>query len=71
MVELPARSDAVPAGVEDILHATDPRRLHELSFRDARVVPCASIAGCAVLLIEDLLHGRFLDGDRIEDRFRS
>jgi len=69
-LELLARADVVQVGIEDILHAIDLHRLHGLSFWDALIVRCASVAGCAVLLTEDLPHGRVLDGVRIEDPFR-
>jgi len=70
-VELLATSDVVQIGVDDILHATDLHRLHGLAFRDALIVRCAAVAGCAVLLTEDLQHGRVLDGVRVEDPFRA
>jgi len=41
-----------------------------LSYWDAAIVEAARLAGCAVVLSEDLQHGQVLDGIRIENPFR-
>jgi predicted nucleic acid-binding protein len=52
-----------------ILDAIDLHRLHAISFWDALIVRAAAVAGCAVLLTEDLQDGRVLDGVRVENPF--
>jgi predicted nucleic acid-binding protein len=41
-----------------------------LSFWDSLIVAAAHIAGCGVLLTEDLQHGMNVDGVRVVDPFR-
>jgi len=55
--------------VNDLLAAIDIHRLHRLSFWDALIVRSAKIAGCSVLLTEDLQHGQVIDGLRIVNPF--
>jgi predicted nucleic acid-binding protein len=43
---------------------------YSLSWWDALVVSAARIAGCSVLLTEDLSHDQDLDGVRVVDPFR-
>lgn len=59
--------------LEELLYADDLdalSRLHSVSFWDALVLQAASVAGCSVLLTEDLRHGQVLAGVRIENPFR-
>jgi predicted nucleic acid-binding protein len=55
--------------VDDLLAAIDIHRLHRLSFWDALIVRSAKIAGCSVLLTEDMQHGQVIDGVRIVNPF--
>jgi predicted nucleic acid-binding protein len=64
-----ATLEVVQIRVDLILGAIDIHRLHQLSFWDALVVKCAAAAGCSRLLTEDMLHGRILEGVRIENPF--
>lgn len=69
-VEILAEMDVVLIDRELILGAIDLHRLHSLSLWDALVVRAAAVAGCGVLLSEDLQDGQVIDGVRIEDPFR-
>lgn len=69
-VELLARMDLVRIDLAMILSAIDLNRLHSVSFWDALVLQAASVAGCSVLLTEDLQDGQVLAGVRIENPFR-
>ncbi|MBV9947130.1 MAG: hypothetical protein JOZ69_09805, partial [Myxococcales bacterium] len=51
---------------ERVLGAIDLHRLNSISFWDALIVRCASAAGCATVLTEDLNAGQVIDGVRIE-----
>jgi predicted nucleic acid-binding protein len=42
-----------------------------LSFWDSLIVAAAHVAGCEVILTEDLQHGMDLDGVRVVDPFRT
>ena len=42
-----------------------------LSYWDSLIVVAASVAGCEVLLSEDLQHGAGLDGVRVVDPFQT
>lgn len=42
-----------------------------LSFWDSLIVATAHVAGCDVLLTEDLQHGKDLDGVRVVDPFQA
>jgi predicted nucleic acid-binding protein len=68
-VEALHRLDVVMVRPELVLGAIDLHRLHSLSFWDALVVKCASAAGCARLLSEDLNGGQVIDGVTIENPF--
>lgn len=69
-VELIAELDVAEPRLADILAAIDLHRLHGFSFWDALIVRVAKQAGCAVILSEDLQHGREVDGLRIVNPFR-
>lgn len=69
-VELLAAMDVVGIDLDLILAAIDLRRLHSISFWDALILRAAAIAGCSLLLTEDLQHGQVVDGVRIENPFR-
>jgi len=69
-VELLAEMDLVRVDLDLILAAIDLSRLHSFSFWDALIVRAAAVAGCGILLSEDLQHGQVVDGVRIEDPFR-
>lgn len=69
-IELYALLHVAVIGVPDILAAVDLHRLHGFSIWDALVVRAAKQAGCALLLSEDLQHGREVDGVRIVNPFR-
>lgn len=68
-IELLSRLDLVAVRLDLILGAIDLHRLHAISFWDALVVRCASAAGCARLLTEDLQHGQVLDGVEVTNPF--
>lgn len=68
-VGLFARLQLVTLDLDHILGATDPHRLHGLSFWDALIVRAALDAGCDTLLTEDLQHGRRFEGLSIENPF--
>ena len=69
-IELLGEMDLVRIDLDLILAAIDLSRLHAFSFWDALVVKAAAVAGCEVLLTEDLQHGQVVDGVRIENPFR-
>ena len=69
-MELLAQMDLVHIDLELILAAVDLHRLHSFSFWDALIVRAAAVAGCGVLLTEDLQHDRVVAGVRIENPFR-
>lgn len=54
-----------------ILNASHLGADHRLSFWDALVVEASRVAGAALLLTEDLQHGRVVEGVRIENPFRD
>jgi predicted nucleic acid-binding protein len=68
-VSLFAALDVVQVDVPQILAAIDLHRLHGFRFWDALILRCASVAGCARLLTEDLQHDQVLEGLRIENPF--
>jgi predicted nucleic acid-binding protein len=68
-VEIFAMLDVAEPKVSDILAAIDLHRLHGFSYWDALVIRCASQSGCSVLLTEDMLHGRIIDGVEIVNPF--
>lgn len=69
-VELLAAMDVVGIDLDLILAAIDLRRLHSISFWDALILRAAAVAGCSLLLTEDLQDGQVVDGVRIENPFR-
>lgn len=69
-VEILAEMDVVILDRELIVGAIDLYRLHSLAFWDALIVRAAAVAGCGVLLTEDLQHGQVIDGVRVENPFR-
>jgi predicted nucleic acid-binding protein len=70
-IELLSLLDVVRPQVIDLLAAVDLHRLHGISFWDGLIVRAAQVAGCRVLLTEDLQHGRRYDGVRVENPFRA
>jgi predicted nucleic acid-binding protein len=61
----------VPVGGPALRLAWSIQDRFGLSFWDALVAAAAHIAGCDVLLTEDLQHGADLDGLRVVDPFRE
>ena len=70
-VELLATMDVVRIDVSLILSAIDLVRLHSVAFWDALIIQSAKIAGCRLLLTEDLQHGRVFNSLRVENPFRD
>lgn len=70
-VDILAQLDVVLVRPDLVLGAIDLHRLHSVSFWDALVLRCASSAGCARLLSEDLGAGQVIDGVRIENPFAA
>jgi len=68
-VEVLAQLDLVVVRPEHVLGAIDLHRLHTISFWDALIVRCASAAGCARVLSEDMNEGQVIDGVLIENPF--
>lgn len=68
-VEILAKFRVVEPNLEDVLAAIDLHRLHGFSIWDALILRAARIAGCSVLLSEDLQHGQIVDGVRIVNPF--
>ncbi len=68
-VEFFALLHVVEPRVDDLLAAIDIHRLHRLSFWDALIIRSAKMAGCSVLLTEDLQHGQVIDGVRVVNPF--
>ncbi len=69
LVEDYSKLDVVLLRPEIILAAIDLGRLGSISFWDALVIKCASVAGCSRILTEDMNHGQLVDGVRIENPF--
>jgi predicted nucleic acid-binding protein len=69
-IELLAVMDVVRIDTASILAAIDLHRLHSFTFWDGLIVRAAQLAGCDVLLTEDLQHGQVVGGVRIENPFR-
>jgi predicted nucleic acid-binding protein len=61
----------VEPALDDLLAAIDLHRLHSLSIWDALILRSAKVAGCSVLLTEDLQHGQTIDGVRVVNPFLS
>jgi predicted nucleic acid-binding protein len=70
-VEALSQLDVVLIRPELVLSAIDLHRLHALSFWDALIVRCASVAGCSRVLSEDMQHGSSFAGVRVENPFLS
>jgi len=68
-VEILSQLDLVVIRAEHVLGAIDLHRLNSISFWDALILRCASAAGCATVLTEDLNAGQVIDGVRIESPF--
>lgn len=68
-IELFAGFEVVGVTVPLLLGAVDLLRLRGLSFWDALIVHAASVAGCAVLLSEDLNAGQVMEGVRTVNPF--
>lgn len=68
-VELFSRFDLVLPNTEMVLGAIDLQRLNGLSFWDAMILQAASVAGCEVLISEDMQAGRTIAGVRIVNPF--
>lgn len=69
-VEALTRLDVVLIRPELVVSAIDLHRLHAISFWDALVIRSAAVAGCSLVLTEDLNDGQVLDGVRVENPFR-
>ena len=68
-IQLLAEMDLVRIDLDLILAAVDLHRLHGFSLWDALIVRAAAMAGCGVLVTEDLQHGQVIEGVRIENPF--
>lgn len=64
-----SKMNVVQITVDDVMAAIDVVRLHGFSFWDALIIHAARIAGCTVLLSEDMKHGQIVDGIRIQNPF--
>ncbi len=70
-VLLMCRLDVVLIRPELILEALDLASTHSLSHWDALIVKAAAVAGCRVLLTEDMQHGRVIDGVVVRNPFQD
>jgi predicted nucleic acid-binding protein len=70
-VELLATMDVVRIDVSLILAAIDLVRLHSVAFWDALIIQSAQVAGCRLLLTEDLQHGQVFNSLRVENPFQD
>jgi predicted nucleic acid-binding protein len=70
-VELLATLDVFRPDADDLLAAIDLHRLHRLSYWDALVIRSAQIAGCHVVLTEDLSDGARYGQVVVENPFRE
>jgi len=61
--------EVVPSDARFVRSAIDLAQRVDLSLWDALVVRAASVAGCEVLLSEDLNAGQVIDGVRVENPF--
>ena len=68
-VELFSLFQVVEPTLSDILAAIDLHRLHGFSYWDALILHSARLAGCSVLLTEDMQHGQVVNGVRIVNPF--
>ncbi len=60
---------AVPIHDAVVIDAAACSIRHRISFWDALIVRAAALAGCEVVLSEDLSDGPLIDGVRIENPF--
>lgn len=69
--EVDARTslEVVPSDARFVRSAIDLARRAGISLWDALIVRAASVAGCEVLLSEDLNAGQVIDGVRVENPF--
>lgn len=70
-IELLSSLEVVRPDVGDVLAAVDLTRLRSISFWDALIVRAAEVAGCSLLLSEDLSHGEVISGVRVKNPFRG
>lgn len=70
-VEIHAALGMFRPAADALLAAIDLHRLHGLSVWGALIVRPARESGCQVLHIEDLKHGRSVDGVVVLDPFRA
>jgi predicted nucleic acid-binding protein len=70
-VDALAQLDVVLIRPEIIVAAIDLHRLYALSFWDALIVKCASVAGCTRVFSEDMQHGALVDGVVIVNPFAT
>ena len=68
-VETLARFQVASPTVDNVLHAIDLHRVHNVSIWDALILCMARQSGCAVLLTEDMNHGQVIDGVRVVNPF--
>lgn len=68
-VERYAALEVVPSDVQLVRSAIDLSQRADISLWDALIVRAASVAGCEVLLSEDLNAGQVIDGVRVENPF--
>jgi predicted nucleic acid-binding protein len=65
------RFPMVQVSISMILTAIEIAQRHRLSFWDSLIVQAATVAGCSMLLTEDLQHGSQIGNLRIENPFLS
>ena len=59
----------VPTDAALVAAAVETVRAHQVSYWDALIIEAAAVAGCDVLLSEDLADGSVMRGVRIENPF--
>lgn len=64
-----AKLSVATADVELVVRAAQTSVEHQLSIWDALVIEAAAIAGCRVLLSEDLNDGQVIRGVRVQNPF--
>lgn len=64
-----AQLEVAPADAELVVKAAGTAEDHQLSIWDAMVIEAAAIAGCRVLLSEDLNAGQVIRGVQIRNPF--
>lgn len=68
-VERLTQLTVVPTDARLVAAAIETSKTHRISYWDALIVEAATVAGCDVLLTEDLAAGATLRGVRIENPF--